>query len=125
MVGVLFFIVTLGTLGKIVFTIGFSGLSLAFAVFWLLAFHFSQLVVAYLIGRLILQQLAPHLPEASRRIWALVVGVAVYVLATSVPLLGILIWVVAVLVGLGAMWLVFQEWRLTRMKPAAVPAATV
>jgi hypothetical protein len=87
--------------------LGFAALAFAFSIFMLLVSYGAKLVIAYLVGRLILAQF--H--YADHRIWALVVGVLVMVLATSIPILGGLIGLGATLVGLGAMWIVLRERR--------------
>jgi len=46
--------------------------------------------------------------------WALVIGVLIYVLVSSIPIIGLLIGLAATLIGVGAMWLAYQAWR----KPA-------
>jgi hypothetical protein len=100
-------IITLGGLASTVLGLGFAALAFAFSIFMLLVSYGAKLVIAYLVGRLILAQF--H--YADHRIWALVVGVLVMVLATSIPILGGLIGLAATLVGLGAMWIVLRERR--------------
>lgn len=78
-------------------------------VFLLLVSYGSKLVIAFLVGRLVLQRLAPQ--SADHKVWPLLAGVALYVLIRSIPLLGWLVGVAATLVGLGAMWLVYRGWR--------------
>lgn len=114
-VGILFGIITLGGLSQTIFGVGFSTLSLAFTVFTLLVSYGSKLVVAYLAGKLIVKALAPQ--AADNKWWPLVVGVSLYVLFRSIPLLGWLIGVVVTLVGLGAMWLFFRQWQAARATP--------
>ncbi len=108
-VWVLLGLVTLGGLARTVSGIGFSGLGLVFAVFSLLVAYGSKLVVAYLVGKLLVQAIAPQ--YADRKVWPLLVGVALYVLLRAIPVLGWVVGVAATLAGLGAMWLVFLEWR--------------
>ncbi len=120
MVTVLFGVITLGGLASTVLGVGFSALGFVFAIFMLLVSYGAKLVVAYLTGRLILAQFK----YAEHRIWTLAVGVLVLVLATSIPILGWLIGLIATLVGLGAMWLIWREQRPTRMLiPGIAPAA--
>jgi hypothetical protein len=109
--GILTSVVTLGGLALTVFGVGFSGLALAFALFWLAIAYGAKLVVAYLVGRLVLQRLIPQ--YADRAVWPLLLGIVLYVLARSIPLLGWLIGLLVTLAGLGAMWMLFREGRRT------------
>jgi hypothetical protein len=108
-VGILLGVVTLGGLAGVTFGIGFSGLSLTFGLFLLSIVYGSKLVVAHMVGELVLQRLLPQYAE--RAILALTLGVALYVLVRSVPMLGWLIGAIVTLLGLGAMWLLFRQWR--------------
>ena len=109
MAGLLFSLLSLGGLTGPVFGIGFSGLALLVALFTFLVNTASKLVVAYLIGNLLMERAVPQ--AANRPIWALIVGVLIYVLASSIPLIGLLIGLAATLIGVGAMWLAYQAWR--------------
>ena len=107
--GILMSVVTLGGLALTVFGVGFSGLALVFALFSLSVAYGSKLIVAYLVGKLILQRLA--FAHADKAIWSLVLGIVLYVLVRSIPGLGWLIGAVMTLAGLGAMWLLFRQQR--------------
>ena len=107
--GILTIVVTLGGLALAVFGVGFSGLALAFALFWLAVAYGAELIVAYLMGRLVLQRIAPQ--YADQAIWPLTLGVVMYVLARSIPGLGVVIGSLVTLIGLGAMWMLFREGR--------------
>jgi len=115
-VGILFMVITLGALGRVVFGIGFSSLALIFAVFLLLVNYGSKLVLAYLVGTRLLKQIAPNAKHV--HVWGTLLGVLIYVLLRSIPFLGWLIGLVATVIGLGAMWVLFQDWNKSR-KPAA------
>jgi cytoskeletal protein CcmA (bactofilin family) len=125
-VGFVLFFVTLGGLSGMVFGVGFSGLGLAFAVFSFLVEYGSKVVVAYLIGYVIVQRVLPRYLE--NRFVLMGAGVVVYMIIRAVPLVGWLAGIVATLIGVGAMWLLFSEWRAGRAgaAPAApmMPAAT-
>jgi hypothetical protein len=69
----------------------------------------SKVVIAYLAGRALIAGVASQ--YADRRGWALIVGVLIYVLIRSIPVLGWLAGALATLAGFGAMWLVFKDWR--------------
>jgi hypothetical protein len=109
--GILLGVVTLGGLAGIAFGVGFSGLALAFALFLLAVAYGSKLIVAYLAGKLALQRFAPQYADSG--VWPMVLGVVLYILIRSIPLLGWLVGVAVMFVGLGAMWLLFREWRRT------------
>lgn len=113
--GILMGAVTLGGLAGTVFGMGFSGLALAFALFLLAITYGSKLIVAYVAGKLALQRLAPRRADG---IWPLVLGVVLYVLLRSIPILGWFIGMIVTFVGLGAMWLLFRKRR-------SVPAPVV
>ena len=104
---IFFGIVTLGGLARSVFGIGFSGLSLVMAAFGLLVAYISKLVVSVAAGKFILQKLAPQ--YADSKAWSLVVGVLIYVLLRSIPILGWFIGLLVTLAGMGAMWLYYQS----------------
>jgi len=108
-VGILLGVVTLGGLAGATFGIGFSGLSLVFGLFILAIVYGSKLVIAHLAGKLILQRFLPQYAE--RVILALTLGVALYILVRSVPVLGGVIGAIVTLLGLGAMWLLFRQRR--------------
>lgn len=107
--GLLFSLLSLGGLSGPVFGVGFSGLALFTAVFTFLVSTASKLVVAYLVGSLLMERTAPQ--AANRQIWALIIGVLIYVLASSLPIIGLLVGLAATLIGVGAMWLAYQAWR--------------
>jgi len=111
LVGILFMVVTLGGLGGAVFTVGFSSIALALAVFGLLISYGSKLIIAYLGGEWILKQVAPNASYV--RVWAMVIGVVIYTLLRSLPLVGWLFGLAATLFGIGAIWLVYRDWRNT------------
>ncbi len=123
MVGIFFSIVSLGGLSRTVFGVGFSGLALVVTVFSLLVVYGSKLVVAYLVGDWIMEKLMPQV--GGRRYWAMVIGVVLYALLSAIPFLGWLIALVVTLIGVGAMWLVYRQWRQPPAAPAVVPAEVV
>ena len=116
-VGLFLALVTLGGLSSSVFGIGFSGLSLVLAAFTVVVSFVSKLVVAYLVGDLILAGMAPGLQ--GRRYWAMALGVLIYALLRSIPILGWVIGVIVTIIGVGAIWLAY---RSRQTPPAAVEA---
>ncbi len=106
---IFFGVLTLGGLGRVISGVGFSSLSLAMAIFVFLVSYGSKLVVAFWGGQWILGKLAPQAAES--KAWPLALGVVLYVLLRAIPVLGWIIGVLVTLLGVGAMWLVFREWR--------------
>ena len=99
---------TLGNLAFLFATLGLLAVGLAFFVFWLFAAYISKVIVAYLVGRLILKRFAPRLKG---RFWSLLLGVFLYILVVSIPYAGWVIGLIVTLIGLGAVWLVYFDWR--------------
>lgn len=107
--GLLFGILTLGGLVIPIFGVGFSGLALFTAIFTLLIGTGSQLIVAFMIGLLLMERVAPQV--SNRPVWALLLGVLLLALVVEVPFVGWLISIAATLIGVGAMWLAYRAWR--------------
>lgn len=107
-IGGLTWVITLGELSGTVFSLGFSSLGVAFAVFWFLISYGSKVVVAYFGGKWIMGKLSPT--AQNNFVW-MSIGVVIYVVLASIPLLGWIIGVAATIIGLGAMWLVAKERR--------------
>ena len=107
--GIFFGVLTLGGLGSTIFGVGFSSLGLVMAIFVLLISYGSKLVISFWGGKWLLGKIAPQAAES--KAWALVIGVVIYVLLRAIPILGWIFGVVVTLIGMGAMWLVFQDWR--------------
>lgn len=109
LVGIGLSILSLGGLSMPVFGVGFSTLALFVVIFTLLVSTISKVIVSFLIGYLLLDQVAPN--ASNRQILALIAGVLIYVLVSSIPYVGWLIGIAATLVGVGAMWLAYRAWR--------------
>jgi cytoskeletal protein CcmA (bactofilin family) len=101
-------VITLGELAKVILVIGFSSLGLVLAGFGLLVSYGSKIIVSYLVGKLILNWLAPKYEGGM--IWPLVIGLLIYTFLRAIPLgLGLLVGLVVTLVGIGAIWLVIRD----------------
>lgn len=115
-VGLLLTAVTLGGLSGIVFGMGFSGLTLLVMLFSLLVVYGSKLVVGYLVGDWIMGCIAPN--ASGHNVWAMLIGIVIYVILRAIPILGWIIALVVTIIGVGAMWLAYRNWR----KPVVIPA---
>jgi hypothetical protein len=101
--------VTLWTLAFILWGIGYPLLVLALVLLALAVVYGSKVVVAELVGGLILKRLAPRAMEY--RILPLLLGLILYVVLRSIPILGWVIEGVATVLGLGAMWVAYRHRR--------------
>jgi hypothetical protein len=98
---------TLGALAVAFWGISFPSLFLAFAIFLIFVLYLSKGVVAYLVGLLILERLAPKV--AAHKFWPLLLGLIIYVLLRSIPYFGWAVSLVVTLIGLGAVWLTYTS----------------
>jgi len=107
--GAIFFgIITLGELSWVILSVGFFSLGLILTAFGFLLSYGSKLVVAYLVGKLLLNWLAPKFEGSA--IWPMVTGVLLYTFLRSIPFgFGFVISVIVTLIGLGAMWLYYRD----------------
>jgi len=119
--GILIALLSLGGLSRTFFGIGFSSLAVVVTIFSLLVSYGSKIVVSYLIGNLLMKKVAPQ--SSHQAVWSMLIGVVIYTLVRSIPLIGWLIGVIATLVGVGAMWLVYRS----RKSPttSVIPTAPV
>ena len=101
-------LLSFGTLGKVVGGLGFSALTIAYTGFNLSVRYISKLVIAFWLGRVILQ---PKEEETAGRGWlALLIGVTLYVIVRALPVLGWFIALVVTFFGLGAIILWCVDW---------------
>jgi hypothetical protein len=115
----------LGFLGLWSFTVAFWALTYAalvlfLAALWFLVAYGTKLIVAYLAGAWLFEKIVPK--RAVPGFIALAIGVLIYVLLVSIPMLG---WVIGVLVsawGLGAFWLAYRK---SEEKQESVPDTAV
>jgi hypothetical protein len=112
--GIWLLIISLGKLALVFWGVGYASLFLAFFIFVLFVSFVSKVIVAYLAGRLILNRLAPS--AVQYRIISLLLGLFIYVLLRSIPILGWVIGVVVTLLGLGAVWLVYRDSPLLKLQ---------
>lgn len=108
-VSMFFFSVTLDAIGTALLTVGGAAWLLAFTLFWFLVTYVSKVIIAIFVGQLVLERFSSA--AAASRIWPLLLGAVIYILLRAIPFLGWIIGVVATVIGIGAMWLVYQSGR--------------
>jgi hypothetical protein len=111
-IGLGFGFLSLWGLAAIWWVLALLTLGLATAIFFLLVFFGSRVVISYLLGSLILRNMG----ETSylRRLGILALGMLLFVLVASIPVFGWVASVVAVSFGLGGIWLAYREHRAER-----------
>ena len=113
--------VVLWKLSFLLWGIGYPALALTLSSFVLVILYGSKLVVADLAGTLILKRVAPQMVDPQRRFLTLLLGLILYMILRSIPLLG---WAVSVIVtafGLGAIWVALRD-RRSLLNPLVVQA---
>jgi cytoskeletal protein CcmA (bactofilin family) len=101
-------VVTLFGLMGVIFSIGFSAVGLSTALFLALAQYGSKLVVALFLGDAFLRLFRKDYSASA--FWPLLLGILMIVLVDAVPILGILVGIFIAIFGMGAVWLLFQDW---------------
>jgi hypothetical protein len=119
-IGIVLSLLTLGGLSSAFFGVSLSGLAVAVTILTLLVSYGSKIVVSYLVGTWIVRQLFPQ--ASGIRWWGLLVGVVIYVILRSIPILGEIIALIVTIIGIGAMALVYLNAHRPAA-PAAPPAA--
>ena len=113
-------LITLGDLLGTVIGAGIVSFSTVILGFNLAASYISKILVGYLIGVLLFSRLKPDLIE--HRFWPALVGILILVILVAIPVLGTILNILAVLVGLGALYLVFRQWYQARKEANALIA---
>jgi cytoskeletal protein CcmA (bactofilin family) len=93
-------VISISTLANITLWIGFA----------IFASYVPQIALSFLGGRWLMYKLQPDRP--SGRFLTLVVGLAAFIILTSIPVLGGILQLIVVLLGVGAVWL----WGETKFK---------
>jgi cytoskeletal protein CcmA (bactofilin family) len=111
-IGLGFGFLSLWGLAAIWWVLALLALGLAAALFFVMVFFGSRVVISYLLGGLILRKVG----ETSflHRLGILSLGMLVFVLVASIPVFGWVASVVAVSFGLGGIWLAYREQRVER-----------
>jgi hypothetical protein len=114
-------LVTLGQLFGSMFGLGGALLAVAISLVSIVTDYAAKVIVAFVVGQLVLERLAPETQNGSAgKAWALVAGVFAYEIIRAIPILGWLVGVVVTLCGLGALFLVLRG----IVQPPAAPSAT-
>lgn len=100
--------ITLGDLVRTVMGVGMVTVSSLVLTFRVAVSYISKILVGFLVGRLLLARFRPDLGE--NPYWPLVLGVVIFAILWSIPILGTVVNVVVVLLGLGALWLLGRDW---------------
>jgi hypothetical protein len=107
MVGVILGFLSLGGLLGVWFGLIGTTLMLAFMLFFFAAFTFSNVLAAFMFGKWLMKALFKQTEE---KVWLnLLVGVFLYVLIRSIPMIGWLAALAATLIGTGAFWLALPQ----------------
>ncbi len=107
MIGVLLGFFSLGSLLYVWFGIAGVALLLAFMLFFFAVFTLSKILAAYLFGRWLMKVLFKMDKE---NIWlSLLLGVFLFVMIRSLPLVGWLVGLAATLIGTGSFWLAYFQ----------------
>lgn len=101
--------VSLGGLAWTIWNAGYSALWLVVTIFMLFVSFGSKVIVAYPVGKMLLQRVAPN--AGAYTVWPLVVGSVLYILLYSLPYLGTVTSLLATVLGLGAVWLTYANAR--------------
>jgi hypothetical protein len=104
MAGVILGFLSLGSLLYVWFGITGTALLLAFMLFFFAVFTLSKLFAAFMFGRWLMKIV---FKQEDKPWLSLLLGVFLYVLIRSIPVLGWLAGLTAILIGTGAFWLVF------------------
>ncbi len=114
---IFFGVVTLGGLVAAIIGLGALAEVALAVVFAVVVSYLAPVIVSFLGGRMLLEWIWPD--QAAGRVLSLVVGLILYVLLWTVPVLGVLVAIVVVLVGLGA--LSVWAWTTLRSKTTESP----
>jgi hypothetical protein len=113
---------TLKDLSTTLLGLGGSGLGVIASTFGAIVGYISKIIIAFLVGDLIIKKYFTR--YESKKIWAMILGIFIYVLIRSIPLLGWLVGVAVTLAGMGALWLLLDSIR-KKPAPATLDTASV
>lgn len=110
-VSILLTFISAGGLSTVTFGFGFTSLALVGTIFTILLLYLSKIIAAYVVGHWILMKLAPSSKASESPFWGMALGVLIYSILRVIPVLGWLLAFVAIVMGMGAMWLTYQNRR--------------
>jgi cytoskeletal protein CcmA (bactofilin family) len=104
---------TLGSLAGTVLSLGGITVVSFWTLFGLLFWMISKIIFAYLIGHSLVERVSPEALDGRWGVlFALVPGILLYEFVRAIPLLGHLTALIVILMGVGAVFLVFRNaWR--------------
>jgi hypothetical protein len=103
------FTFSLDVLAMALLGVGGGLLALWLILLTLFAAYGAKLVLAAWIGRALLKRVSAR--AADNRFWPLILGGVIYLLIAQIPYVGLIVSMVATLLGLGAAWLVWRDMR--------------
>jgi cytoskeletal protein CcmA (bactofilin family) len=119
LLAIFFGLVTLGGIIPAIVSIGVLIHAVLVVAFLISVFYLAPVVVSFLGGRMLLGQFQPE--RASGRVLPLVIGIFLYVILRAIPILGVIVAVIVVLLGVGA--LSVWAWRSVRGGATTPPPA--
>ncbi|MDQ3966369.1 MAG: polymer-forming cytoskeletal protein [Actinomycetota bacterium] len=119
LLAVIFGFLTLGSVVLLIIGLGLLVEGALVLAFFISTSYLAQIVVSFLVGRLLLGRVLPN--RAAGRVLPLIVGLILYVVLRAIPVLGILVGLIVVLLGLGALFNAI--WTVFRRRPAHPPPA--
>ena len=108
-IGVFLIMVTFWELALPFMVISGFSLGLASTVFALYVIYTSKALMAYFVGRLILDRFSAD--GSWKNALALLIGLVIYVFLAAIPILGWVIGLIVTALGLGASWLYYRSTR--------------
>jgi hypothetical protein len=105
--GLFFSTVRLTGLAWTTWMVGYGGLSVALAAFYVSVDYLSKVIVAYLVGMVLLGRTPPAL--WGRRVWMLLLGELIVLVLLSIPTLGWILSVLITMFGLGTIYLYLRQ----------------
>jgi hypothetical protein len=116
-IAILIGLVTFGQLTAQVVGIGAVSIAWVTVVFNFVIFTVTKVIVALAVGRLILTRFGPNMKPLWLNIAALLLGALIYEILRIIPVVGWIVALLAILVGLGAMFMAARQ----RGKPEPLP----
>lgn len=98
---------TLNSISGIIIWLGSLSLLAISIGFFLATAHLAQIIVSILAGQLILARIKPEWSE--HKTWPLITGVVLFAILSAIPMLGWVINLIAILLGLGALWVMGRD----------------